>query len=87
MGTGREFQVTPVKLMHTLKGDDTTFLGVECFGDLLPCLAPLALFADEAHERLQAAVKRAPAAGLHSRVVVRIRIHYTPAYRAGARLG
>ena len=44
------FQVAPVELMQSLKRDGAALLGAEQRGDFLPCLALLALFADEIHE-------------------------------------
>ena len=49
------FQVAPVKLVQTLKCDDTIFFGAKPCGDFLPRPALLALFADELRERFEAA--------------------------------
>jgi len=62
MRPGLTFQVTPVELVQTLKRDGAAFLGAEQRGDFLPCLALLALFADELHERFEAAAIGPPAA-------------------------
>ena len=51
------FQVTPVKLVQSLRRDDAILFGAEQLGDFLPCLALLALFADKLHERFKAAVE------------------------------
>jgi hypothetical protein len=63
MAFGAFLQMTPVKLMNALGGDGTIFFTGQCSGDFLPCPAPLALFADEIHERFEPAVKGTPAAG------------------------
>ena len=62
MRPGLTFQVAPVKLVQTLERDAATFLGAEQRGDFLPRLALLALFADEFHERFEAATISAPTA-------------------------
>jgi hypothetical protein len=49
------FQVAPVKLVQSLKGDDAVLFGAKPSGDFLPCLALPALFADEFHERFKPA--------------------------------
>ena len=59
----RTFQVAPVKLVQTLKRDDTIFFGAKPGGDFLPRPALLALFADKIRERFKAAVEWSPAAG------------------------
>jgi len=63
MRPGLTFQVAPVKLVQTLKRDAAILLGAEPDGDFLPRPALLALFADELHERFEAAVEWSPAAG------------------------
>ena len=57
------FQVAPVKLVQTLKRDDAILFGAKPGGDFLPCLALLALLADELRERFEAAVEWSSAAG------------------------
>ena len=54
--------VTPIELMHALRGDGAAFFIGKHGGDFLPRSAPLALFTDEIHERFEPAVKGAPAA-------------------------
>lgn len=77
--------------MHSLEGDDAIMPGAERFRDLLPRPAPLSLFADKLHERFQAAVKGASAAGPGSPacrcILTGFHIHRTPAYRVYARFG
>ena len=66
-------QMTPVKLMDALGGDGAAFFTGQRGGNFLPRLAPLAMFADEIHERSEPAVKSASAAGsltLHRMLVV-----------------
>ena len=75
MRPGLTFQVAPVELVQTLKRDGATFLGVEQRGDFLPRPALLALLADEAHERFEAAAIRASAA---SPFIFGFRIHSPP---------
>ena len=55
------FQVAPVELVQSLKRDVATFLGAEQHGDFQPRPALLALFADEFHERFEAAAISASA--------------------------
>ena len=62
MPLGVALQLTPVKLMDSLSSDGTVFFACQRGGDFFPCPAPLALFADEIHERFKAAVKGTPAA-------------------------
>ncbi len=62
MRLGLAFQVAPIELMQTLKRDGATLLGAKQRGDFLPRLALLALFADELHERFEAAAIGPPAA-------------------------
>ena len=54
------FQVAPVELVQSLRRDDAILLGSEPGGDLLPCPALLALFADKVRERFKAAVNGRP---------------------------
>ena len=63
MRSGLPFQAAPVKLVQSLKRDDATLLGAEQRGDFQPRPALLAMFADEFHERFEAAVEWSPAAG------------------------
>ena len=60
------FQVAPVELVQSLRRDDAILFGAEPGGDLLPCLALLALLADKMRERFKAAVERPPAARMIS---------------------
>jgi len=57
------FQVAPVELVQALKRNSATFLGAEQRGNFLPCLALLALLADELREQFEAAVEWSPTAG------------------------
>ena len=59
-------KVTPIKLMNALRGDGAAFFIGKHGGNFLPRPAPVALFADEIHERFQAAVEGAPADGAFS---------------------
>jgi hypothetical protein len=54
--------VTPIKLMNTLRGDGAVFFTEKHGGNFLPCPAPLALFTDEIHEWFEPAVKSPTAA-------------------------
>jgi hypothetical protein len=58
--------VTPIKLMNALRGDGAVLFAGERGGNFLPRFAPLALLADEIHERFKAAVEGAPASGAFS---------------------
>jgi len=73
MPFGTALQMTPVKLMDTLRGDDATFFARQCASNFPPRPAALALFADKIHERFKPTVKGASAASVHSlhwRIVV-----------------
>jgi hypothetical protein len=76
--------VTTAELVDTLGTDDTTLLGAEHYGDFLPRLASLTLFADEIHERFEPTMKGSSAAGsfsLHRQgVIYGFRIHLQIAY-------
>jgi hypothetical protein len=62
--------------MQTLERDAAAFFNREPFGDFLPRSALLALCADDCHEWLDAAVKRASAAlSGRRRVSFRLRFH------------
>ena len=63
MTFGAALQMAAVKLVDALRGDGAIFFTGQGGGDFLPGFAPLALFADELHERFDPAVKGAPAAG------------------------
>ena len=83
MMPGLTFHVSAVELMQTLKCDDTTLLGAELCGDLLPSSALLTQFADEADERFQPAVKGgASATPGRRRVISGFRIHHRQ-FKAG----
>ena len=62
MPFGTALQMTPVKLMNTLRGDDATLFASQRASNFPPCLAPLAKFADKIHERFKPAMKGASAA-------------------------
>jgi len=72
MRPGLTFQVTPVKLVQSLKRDGAALLGTKLFGDFLPCLAALTLLADELHKRFEAAAIGTPTA---TPFIFGIRIH------------
>jgi hypothetical protein len=63
MSFGAGLQMTPVKLMDALGGDDTVFFTCQRSGDFFPCPATQALIADEIHKRFEPAVEGTPAAG------------------------
>jgi len=63
MTFGSALQIAAVKLVDALDGDGANFFAGQGGGDFPPGFAPLALFANELHERFEAAVKGAPAAG------------------------
>jgi hypothetical protein len=75
-------KVTPIELMNALRSNGAAFFIGEHGGDLLPCPAPLTLFADEIHERFKSAVKSPTAAAaftLHRLGIVDdVRIHQRP---------
>jgi len=63
MTFGSALQIVAVKLVDALGGDGAAFFTGQGGGDFLPRFAPLALFADEFHERFDPAVKGAATAG------------------------
>lgn len=72
MRSSLPFQVAPVKLVQSLKRDAAAFLGAEQHGNFLPRPALLTLFADEFHERFEAAAISASAGTPFS---IGLRIH------------
>jgi hypothetical protein len=69
------FQVPPIELVQSLKRDAATVVGAESRGDLLPRPALLTLFADQVHERFEAAAISASAASFHLPFTFGFRIH------------
>jgi len=59
----RAFEFAPVEMIRRVERDADAFLAEQQSGDFLPCLAPLALLADEIKVRFQDAVI-GPAAAL-----------------------
>ena len=57
-------KITPIKLMHALRGDGAVFFTEKHGGYFLPGLAPLALFTNEFHEWFKPAVKSPTAAAV-----------------------
>ena len=57
------FKVAPVELVQSLRRDDAILFGAEPGGDLLPCLALLALLANKTCERFNAAMEWSSAPG------------------------
>jgi len=78
MRPGLTFQVAPVELVQPLKRDAATLLDAEPGGDFLPGPALLALFADEFHERFEAAAISASAAAIRLPSIFGFRIHSPP---------
>jgi hypothetical protein len=73
MPFGTALQMTPVKLMNALRGDNATLFAGQCAGNFPPGPTPLALFPDKIHERFKPAVKGASAASalsLHRLAIV-----------------
>ncbi len=62
MGSGLTFEIAPIELVQTLERNAATLFGVKQRGDFLPRPALAALFADEFHERFEAAAISPPAA-------------------------
>jgi hypothetical protein len=69
------FQMPPIELVQALKRNAATFFTTEPRGDLLPRPALLALFANEVHERFEAAAISASATSFHLPFTFGFRIH------------
>ena len=72
------FQVPPVKLVQSLKRDDTAMFGAESRGDFLPSPTLLPLLANEIHEHFEAAAISASAATFYTVFTFGFRIHSLP---------
>jgi hypothetical protein len=73
--------------METLQRDAATLLAAEAFGDLLPRLALLALFADKINERFNATAKGPPTSVLRYSTIFGFRIHQRTVYSSVGEFG